>query len=47
MNCSNEKKHARAGGGKKSHATLRCCWKQNVLLLTRAKFQERGDVDQP
>ncbi len=32
MSCSNEKKHAKVGGGRRSHAMLRCCWKGNVLL---------------
>ncbi len=47
MNCSNGGKHAWAGGGRKSHTTLRCCWKGNVLLLIHVKAQERWDVDKP
>jgi hypothetical protein len=39
------KKIGTGWGGRRSHATLRCCWKGNVLLLTCAKFQERGDID--
>jgi hypothetical protein len=37
MNCSNKRKHKRIGGGKRSHATLKCCWKEKVLLSTHAK----------
>ncbi len=28
MSCSNGRKHAHATSGKRSHATLRCCWKK-------------------
>jgi len=32
MSCSNGRRHRQVGGGKRSHATLRCCWKRNALL---------------
>ncbi len=41
MSCSNGGRHAWAKGGKRSHATLKCCWKGNVLLLTGAKVSRR------
>jgi hypothetical protein len=41
ISCSNGRKHTRAGGGKKSHVALRCCWKGNVLLSTHVKALRR------
>ncbi len=41
MSCSNGGKHMRAGGGKRSRATLKCCWKGKVLLLIHAKGSKR------
>jgi len=35
------KKHTHAKGDKRSHATLRCCWKGKVLLLTCIKASKR------
>jgi len=34
LSCSNKGKHAWVGGGRKSHVTLKCCWKGKVLLST-------------
>jgi len=33
MSCSKGGKHAHAKGGKKSHATLRCCWKKEGVVI--------------
>jgi hypothetical protein len=41
MNCSNRRRHTQTGGGRKSHASLRCHWKGNVLLSTRVKASRR------
>jgi hypothetical protein len=41
MNYSSGGRHIRARGNRKSHATLKCCWKGNVLLLTCAKVSKR------
>ncbi len=35
MSCSNGGKHAWIQGGKRSHATLRCCWKRKVLICVK------------
>jgi len=32
---------------KKSHATLKCCWKGKVLFLTHAKASKRRDSGEP
>jgi hypothetical protein len=37
MSCSNEGKHARIGGSKRSPGALKCCWKGKVLLSTCVK----------
>jgi hypothetical protein len=37
MNCSKARKHVHVGGDRRLQATLRCCWKRKVLLLTHAK----------
>jgi len=34
-------KNTLAGGGERSHVALRCCWKQNLLLLTHVKASRR------
>jgi hypothetical protein len=47
MSCSNGGRHAQAGGGRRSHVALKCCWKGNVLLSTHAKASRRKDDDQP
>ncbi len=47
MSYSNGRKRAWAGGGKRSHDTLKCYWKGNVSLSTRVKVSRRKDVDQP
>jgi len=47
MNCSNGGKNAQARGGRKSHIALKCCWRENVLLLTHVKASKKKDVDQP
>jgi len=39
--CSNGGKHTHVGGGRRSHATLTCCWKRNVLLLIHVKVLRR------
>ncbi len=41
MNLSNGRKHAHGGGDRRSHATLKCCWKENVLLWTLSKALKR------
>jgi hypothetical protein len=41
MNCLNQSKHAWIRGGKRSHVTLRCCWKWKVLLSTHVKVSRR------
>jgi hypothetical protein len=41
MSCSNEAKHAQAGGGRRSHGALKCCWKGKVLLLICVKASRR------
>jgi len=41
MSCSNGRRHAWAKGGKRSHVTLKYCWKGNVLLLTCAKASRK------
>ncbi len=41
MSYSNGGRHARVGGGRRSHATLRCCWKRNVLLSIGVKASKR------
>ncbi len=43
MNCSKRKKHVCARGGRKSHATLRCCWQGKVLFSIPIKaFKRKG-----
>jgi hypothetical protein len=37
MSYSSGGRHTRVGGGRRSHAALKCCWKGNMLLLTHAK----------
>jgi hypothetical protein len=41
MSFSNKRKHARARGGRISHAILRCCWKRKMLLSTCVKTSKR------
>jgi hypothetical protein len=41
MSCSEGGKHIRAGGNKRSHATLKCC------CWFTLRFQERRDVSWP
>jgi hypothetical protein len=41
MNYSSGKRHIEVEGGKRSHVTLGCWWKGNVLLLTCAKVSKR------
>jgi len=43
MNCSKKEKHALARGGRRSHATLRCCWQKKVLFSIHVKtFYMKG-----
>jgi hypothetical protein len=41
MNYSNGRKHAQAKGNRRSHATMKCCGKRKVLLLTHVKVLKR------
>jgi hypothetical protein len=41
LNYLNGRRHAQAGGGRKSHAALKCCWKGNMLLLIYAKASRK------
>jgi len=41
INCSNGRKHTLVGGGRRSHATLKCCWKENLLVSTHSKASKR------
>ncbi len=41
MSCSNGGTHAWVGGGRRSHAALRCCRKRNVLLSIHVKASRK------
>ncbi len=41
MSYSNGGKHAWVRGNKRSHATLKCCWKENLLLPTRVNASKK------
>ncbi len=41
MNYSNERKHAQTKSSRRSHVSLRCCWKRKVLLSTHVKASRR------
>jgi len=41
MSCLNKRGYERIGGGRRSHATLKCCWKRKLLLLTCVKASKR------
>jgi hypothetical protein len=41
MNYSNGRRHAQVWGSKRSHVTLRCCWKKKMLLLIHTKASRR------